>query len=224
MRIFLLGLSLLLPLTGQANDEQIKIDFIQRQFAENAEHSKTWQWGWLGFLAGAASAQTIGAIAIEDDALRYDMRVGAATSFLGAADLIINPMQSHHYSDQLKSMAMSSSTEQKATLLKAEAWLTQAAAREAQEKSWVTHFLSTFINGLAGLTVAYDDKRPIDGWLIFASGIAVSQFKIHTSPTSMIKAHQAYKSGNYQYKAAKIAPRRWEIAAAGPNLMVKWKF
>ena len=224
MRIFLLALSLLLASASQANDKQIRIDFIQQQFAENAEHSRTWQWGWFGFLASAATVQGIGANVVDDDKLQYDMSVGAVTSFLGAADLIMNPMQSHNYNDQLQSMAMTSPAEQEAKLLKAEAWLAKAAAREAQEKSWVTHFLSTFVNGLAGLAVAYDDKRPIDGWLTFASGVAVSQFKIYTSPTHMMEAHQAYKSGNYQYQAAKIEPSRWEIAAAGPNVMVNWKF
>ena len=224
MRTLLLVMSLLLTSVSQADDQQIRINFIQQQFEQNADHSKTWQWGWFGFLTTATVVQGIGANVVDDDKLQYDMSVGAVTGFLGAADLIMNPMQSHSYSDQLQTMKMSSQAQQKAKLLKAEHWLAKAAAREAQEKSWVTHALSTFVNGLAGLAVAYDDKRPIDGWLTFATGVAVSQFKIYTSPTHMMEAHQAYQSGNYNYQAAKIEPSRWQVAAAGPNLMVNWKF
>ncbi len=224
MRTLLLVMSLLLTSVSQADDQQIRINFIQQQFEQNADHSKTWQWGWFGFLTTATVVQGIGANVVDDDKLQYDMSVGAVTGFLGAADLIMNPMLSHSYSDQLQTMKMSSQAEQKAKLLKAEHWLAKAAARETQEKSWVTHALSTFVNGLAGLAVAYDDKRPIDGWLTFATGVAVSQFKIYTSPTHMMEAHQAYQSGNYNYQAAKIEPSRWQVAAAGPNLMVNWKF
>ncbi len=224
MRIFLLALSVLLSSISQADDQQIRIDFIQKQFAQNANHSKTWQWGWLGFLATSATAQGISANLVADDKLQYDMSTGAITSFLGAADLIINPMRSHRYSLRLQKMSSNNSAEQQAKLRQAETWLAKAAAREAQEKSWVTHALSTLVNGLAGLAVAYDDKRPIDGWLTFATGMAVSQFKIYTSPTRMMKAQQAYQSGNYHIQAANVEPERWQIAAAGPSLWVKWKF
>lgn len=224
MRSLFFIISLIITCYAQADEQQIKIDFIQQQFAQNAEHSKTWQYGWLGFLSTATVVQGVGANVVDDDKLQYDMSVGAVTSFLGAADLLMNPMPSHNFSEQLHVMQTQNQQQKNAKLIQAEAWLAKAAAREAQEKSWTTHFLSTLVNGLAGLAVAYDDKRPIDGWLTFASGVAVSQFKIYTSPTHMMAAQQAYQSGNYQYQAAKVEPARWQIAAAGPNLMVNWKF
>lgn len=80
------------------------------------------------------------------------------------------------------------------------------------------------MNGLAGLAVAYDDKRPIDGWLTFATGVAVSEFKIYTPPHTMMAAQQAYQNGNYLTKTAKTNQQRLFVAAAGPNLMINWKF
>ncbi len=224
MRTFLIAIGCFLAGFSHADESQQRIDFIQNQFEENADHSKTWQWGWFSFLAGTSLVQGIGANVVDDDKLQYDMSVGAVTGFLGAADLIMNPMLSHNYSQQLNQMNSAPGIEQNAKLQQAESWLAKAAAREAQEKSWVTHTLSTLVNGLAGLAVAYDDKRPIDGWLTFATGVAVAQYKIYTSPTHMMEAQQAYLSGNFEYQAAKIEPKRWHIAAAGPNLMVNWKF
>jgi hypothetical protein len=205
-------------------DEQQKIDFIEQQFEQTKEHSQTWQWGWFGFLGTAAAVQGIAANTVDDDKLQYDMSVGAVTSFLGAADMLINPMKSHNYSDQLQVMESSNPAQKSAKLQQAEAWLAKAAAREAYEQSWTNHLLAGLVNGLAGLAVAYDDKRPIDGWLTFATGVAVSEFKVYTAPQTMMAAQQAYQSGNYQLQTAKTEPQRLFIAAAGPNLMVNWKF
>ena len=228
MRIFPLALTLLLACNSQADEQQLqqqqRIDFIQQQFEGTRAHSQTWQWGWLGFLGTAATVQGIAANTVDDDKLQYDMSVGAVTSFLGAADMLINPMKSHNYSDQLQQMGSNSSNEQTEKLQQAEAWLAQAAAREAYEQSWTNHLLAGLVNSLAGLAVAYDDKRPIDGWLTFATGIAVSEFKIYTAPQTMMAAEQAYQNGNYSTAAAKTTQQRLFVAAAGPNLKVTWKF
>jgi hypothetical protein len=223
MRIIILTLSLLTAFSSQA-DEQQRIDFIQQQFEQTREHSQTWQWGWFGFLGTAATVQGIAANTVDDDKLQYDMSVGAVTSFLGTADMLMNPMKSHNYSDQLQQMESNSGAQKTAKLQQAETWLAKAAAREAYEQSWTNHLLAGLVNGLAGLAVAYDDKRPIDGWLTFATGMAVSEFKIYTTPQTMMAAQQAYQSGDYSLQTAKNDQQRLFIAAAGPNLMVNWKF
>jgi len=224
MRTLTLAFMLVLTFASQADEHQQRIDFIQQQFEQTRDHSEMWQWGWFGFLGSATVVQGIGANVIDDDKLQYDMSVGAITSFLGATDMLLNPMKSHNYSDQLQSMKINSKIEKEEKLRQGESWLAKAAAREAYEQSWTNHLLAGLVNGLAGLAVAYDDKRPIDGWLTFATGVAVSEFKVYTAPQSMMKAQQAYINGNYEYQAAKIEPSRLRIAAAGPNLMVNWKF
>lgn len=223
MRLITLALTLLVVFNSQANDQQ-KIDFIQQQFENTREHSQAWQWGWLGFLGTAATVQSIAANTVDDDKLQYDMSVGAVTSFLGAADMLMNPMKSHLYSDQLEKIESTNQAQKAAKLHQAEAWLSKAAAREAYEQSWTNHLLAGLVNGLAGLAVAYDDKRPIDGWLTFATGVAVSEFKVYTAPQSMMAAQKAYQNGNYSLKTAKNEQQRLFVAAAGPNLMVSWKF
>jgi hypothetical protein len=223
MRKITLTFALLMAFNSYA-DEQQKIDFIEQQFEQTKDHSQTWQWGWFGFLGSAATVQGIAANTVDDDKLQYDMSVGAVTSFLGAADMLMNPMNSHNYSDQLQGMESRNPAQKSAKLQQAETWLAEAAAREAYEQSWTNHLLAGLVNGLAGLAVAYDDKRPIDGWLTFATGLAVSEFKVYTAPQTMMAAQQAYQSGNYQVQTAKTEPQRLFIAAAGPNLMVNWKF
>lgn len=228
MRIFLISFSLLIASFSHANDHQQKIDFIQQQFDQTRDHSKTWQWGWLGFLGTSTALQSLGAMNVDDDKIRYDMSVGAITSFLGTADMLLNPIETHNYSTQLKQMSSHNSFELTRKLTQAETWLAKAAAREAYEQSWTNHLLSGVVNGLAGLAVAYDDQRPIDGWLTFATGMLATEIKIYTAPQDMIRAHQLYQSGQFDsqtaYRTKKSASSRWKIASAGPNLMINWQF
>lgn len=224
MRLFSLAFTLIFMAVNSHANEQQRFDFIQQQFEQTRDHSQTWQWSWFGFLGTAATVQGIAANTVDDDKLQYDMSVGAVTSFLGAADMLLNPMKSHNYSDQLQSLNNDTDLTSAEKLKQAESWLDQAAAREAYEQSWTNHLLAGLVNGLAGLAVAYDDKRPIDGLLTFATGMAVTEFKIYTAPQTMIAAQQAYQSGNYSIKTAKADQQRLFLAASGPNLMVHWKF
>lgn len=228
MRTFSLALIFLLAANSQADgqllQQQQRIDFLQQQFEQTHEHSQTWQWGWFGFLGSAFVVQGLVANTVDDNKLQYDMSVGAITSFLGAADMLLNPMLSHNYSDQLQQIGSSTDMEKSAKLQQAEVWLAKAAAREAYEQSWTNHLLAGLVNGLAGLAVAYDDKRPIDGLLTFATGVAVSEFKIYTAPQTMMAAQQTYQNGNYSEQTAKVDQQRLFVAAAGPNLMINWKF
>jgi hypothetical protein len=224
MRLLSFILISLLVATAQADQQQQRIDFIEQQFKNTREHSQTWQWGWFGFLGSAAVVQTIGANTLDDDKIKYDMSVGAVTSFLGATDMLINPMLSHNYSDQLQAMDQNSGITPEAKLRQAEFWLDAAVEREAYEQSFVNHLLAGFLNGMGALMIAYDDDRPTDAWLAFAVGTAVSEFKIYTAPQTMTAAKANYQRGNYQLTTAKPEQQRLFVAAAGPSLVVNWKF
>jgi len=216
-----LGLSIS---TVQADELDQRIQFIENNFQQTRDHSELWQWGWFGFLGGAAVAQGIGANVTDDDKMQYDFTVGATTSFLGAADMLLNPMKNHNYYDELAAMPANSAAEKQAKLGKAESYLAAAVKRESYEQSWVNHTLAGLVNGLAGLAVAYDDKRPIDGWVTFATGMIVTEIKIYTAPQTMIEANDNYQNGNYQARAAKPEQQRWHFAAAGPQLFASYRF
>lgn len=228
MRLLFTMLTALIAITAHSDEhsmeQQMQFDFINQQFNNASDHSQTWQWGWFGFLGSATLIQTIGANTLNDDKIKYDMGVGAVTSLLGSADMLLNPMQSHLYSDQLQSMSRNSDLTLDAKLRQAESWLNHAGAREAYEQSLTNHLLSGLVNGLAALVIAYDDKRPVDAWVSFATGIAVSEVKIYTAPQSLIKAKADYQKGDYSLKTAKADQQRLFVAAAGPNLWVNWRF
>jgi hypothetical protein len=198
-----------------------KMAFIKENFQSVRDQSYYWQYGWIALFGGSAVLN--GAVwGISDsDKEVYDAKVGFVTSALGVGDLLTNPMRSHEYADQLEAGQVD--------LAQAEVWLKAAAEREEYERSWLNHLLAGVVNGIAGLAVAYDDKRPGDGWLVFATNTLATEVKIFTAPQQMSKAWKAYQSGDKAAlttatAAAKTADYRWQLAASGSVLTLNYRF
>ena len=220
------GLSLLITAPAQA-DQQLteqKIQFIQQQFDQSSQHSRYWQNGWLGFFWGTAVVQALGASSAEKDEKddEYDQTVGAVTSLLGAGDMLLNPMQTHKFSQQLSEMPQQTNQQLDAKLAQAENWFAMAAEREMYEKSWTNHLVSAAINALAGAAIALDDNRESDGWITFATGTLVSEVKIWSAPDDLFSAQLRYQSGNYQVK--NVSVQNWTLASNGPSIDFSWRF
>ena len=218
----LLILALAIAPLSLANDnlapsEQAKLEFIQENFNANAQHSRYWQNGWLTIFAASAVVHTGIWDQSGSNKESYDAKVTAITSTIATVDMLLNPMKSHNYADQLSNADIS--------LAQAEDWLAKAAKREKYERSLTSHLLSGLVNGLAGLAVGREDKRKSDGWFTFASGMLASEVKIFTSPTRMTKTWEAYQQGDISALTTAESQRsRWYVAAAGPILQVQYKF
>ncbi|UXD86598.1 hypothetical protein [Thalassolituus hydrocarboniclasticus] len=219
-----LTLLLLLSCATAQADDQAKLAFLQQQFDNSSDHSRLWQQGWLGLFGGVAALNGIAYTQTEGEHNKYDRAVGFTTSFLGAADMLLNPMKTHRFADDLKAMPEPDDSTRQAKLARAEQWLNAAAEREAYEQSLLNHVLAGLVNGLAGLAVAYDDKRPADGWMTFASGMIASEVKIYTAPQTMTAAREQYRNGNLEAVTAKSDAPYWQVAAFGPVLSATYHF
>jgi hypothetical protein len=209
---------------AHSNDDQQAINYIQQQLNASQEQSELWQWGWSSFFITTLSAQVIGSQMIEDEDIRYRMRVGSITNSAGLVAILVNPMKTHRYAEELSKLEGNNSDQLADKRVSAEYYLAAAARREREEQSWVNHLLAGMVNSLASLTIAYDGKQPSDAWMAFAVGTAVSELKIYTAPQAMIKAEQDYNNGNYYLKAAKRPQPHWNIAAMGPHISIDWRF
>lgn len=220
-------LTFLLLLTGCAAvqaDDQAKLHFLQQQFDRSADYSRLWQDGWFGLFAGITAVNGIAYTQTDGEHNKYDRVVGFTTSFLGAADMLLNPVKTHDFAADLAAMPGNDSNARRAKRIQAEQWLNAAAEREIYEQSLLNHVLAGAINGLAGLAVAYDDKRPGDGWMTFVSGMIASEVKIYSAPQAMIAARKQYVDGNIETTAAKSDSAYWQIAAFGPVLSATYHF
>ncbi len=219
-----LTLLFLLNCTTAQADDQSKLRFLQQQFDNSADHSRLWQNGWFGLFAGVTAVNGIAYTQTDGEHNKYDRVVGFTTSFLGAADMLLNPMETHNFADDLAAMPTTDNNARQAKLAQAEQWLNTAAEREIYERSLLNHVLAGLVNGLAGLAVAYDDKRPADGWMTFASGMIASEVKIYTAPQTMTEAREQYRNGNLESAAAKSDTAYWQVAAFGPVLSATYHF
>lgn len=219
-----LTLLLLLSCAAAKADDRAKLAFLQQQFDNSAHHSRLWQNGWFGLFAGVTTLNGIAYTQTDGEHNKYDRAVGFTTSFLGAADMLLNPVQTHHFADELQTIPESDNSARQVKLAQAEQWLNTAADREIYEQSLLNHFLAGLVNGLAGLAVAYDDKRPADGWITFATGMIASEVKIYTAPQTMTAARERYRNGNLETAAAKSDAPYWQVAAFGPVLSATYHF
>jgi len=205
------------------NNDQQKIRFIQQHFDQEAEHAQLWQNGWFGLFAGVATLQGIAYSQTENEPNLTDRAVGFTTSFLGAADLLLNPLKTHKYAEQLAAMPEDTEQQQQAKRQQAEQWLQAIAKREAYEQSWVNHVLSGLVNGIAGVVVANEGDRTDKGVATFLSGVLASELKIYTAPQNSEKALQQFHRGDYSLAATSNQPR-WQFAAAGPVFHASYRF
>lgn len=221
-----LTLLLLLSLGCQASaaDAQQKIDFIQQHFDQQQQHSRLWQQGWLTFFSSVAAVQGLAYSQTEQEPRLTDRAVGFTSSFLGAADMLLNPLRTHQYASQLRAMPQQTPQQQQAKLARAEQWLAEVAQREQYEQSWINHLLAGVVNAAAGAVVANEGKRTAQGIATFVSGTLASELKIYTAPQQSQQLLQAYQQNTLPAQAAKTAPQRWQFAAVGPVLFASYRF
>ena len=210
--------------TVQADDTSTRLNFLNGRFNNAAGDSQLWQYGWFGLFSGVAAVNAVAWSQTEGKHNRYDRKVGFTTSFLGAADMLMNPMRTHDFAQQLSAMPEATAAQREQKLAQAEAWMQIAADRERYERSFLNHALSSVVNGLAGLAVAYDDKRPDDGWMTFVTGVIASEVKIYSAPEHMSETQWLYNSGKLTAEAAKVEQPHWQIAAFGPVLSASYRF
>ena len=215
-------LGCLIPSVAFAQD-QPKSEFIQQYLDRESKHAELWHSGWLGLFASVATLQGIAYTQTENEPNLTDRAVGFTTSFLGAADLLMNPLNTHRYAEQLAMMPDETEEQQTAKRQQAERWLEAVAQREAYEQSWVNHLLSGLVNGIAGAIVANEGDRTGQGIATFVSGVVTSELKIYTAPKNAEKVLQQYRQGNYSLTAIS-QQQRWQFAATGPVFHASYRF
>lgn len=207
-----------------AADDTDKLKFLNTRFSQAAADARLWQYGWLSLFSGVAVLNGAAYTQTEGEHNRYDRKVGFTTSFLGAADMLLNPMRTHNFAEQLQAMPEHTAEQRYSKRVQAEAWLTIAAERERYEQSTLNHVLASVVNGLAGLAVARDDGRVADGWMTFLTGVIASEVKILSAPENMLATEYLYHSGKLVSETAKDSTPRWQIAAFGPVLSASYRF
>ena len=209
-RIKLVTLILLLIFLVQINlasaqdelsDAQIKerLQTIQHMLEQGKSNADRWWYGWLIGYSAATIAQGAIGLTSDDKAIRQDMALGAATTFLGAVGQIITPMVPGSAPDRFAGIAGRdvacnvSTAERKEKLVKAEKLLQECALREREGRSWQAHAITGVVNLSSGLIVWLGFKRSAwEGLGNFALNTVITEAQILTQPTRAIHDYDNY--------------------------------
>lgn len=189
-----------------------RLGFIRERLAEEARHARQWSFVW-GLSYGVLTGGQFALIAASDErGEKIDMVVGAATSAVGLAAILILPLAVMTDQKELEQRLKLASLwdDPCATLKQAEELLMKDAEDEAAGKSWLMHGANVLLNAAAGLVLWLGFDRWESALITFASGTALGEVMIFTQPDSLEEDLQEYRRGKWSSDAP--APTEWQMA------------
>jgi hypothetical protein len=150
-----------------------------------------WWYAWLTGYSAATAGQAIVYFSSDDKSLRQDMALGAATTFLGALNQLITPVDPPR--NDYPTYREYVSGEKPMTAGQAATLLRDLAAWERKGRSWKTHALAGAVNLGSGLITWLGFKRSfMDGLENFAINTAITEAQIWTQPIRAARDYEKY--------------------------------
>ena len=226
MRTFLFVLICISSMASANEAENIdqKIQYIQNHLDKSKKHTQLWQNGWLTFFAVNSAGQGIASGNTSDSDDEYDFRVRATTSLIAATEMLLRPMETHQYAEQLKVLPSQTLAKKEQKLAAAESFLNQAVKREQFERSLEKRIMPILLNALAGAAIAFDDDRESDGAAVFIMGVLASEVKIRTAPNALIEAQKDYEEGRYHQVGASPSYFNFQVSAIDRSFKMSYHF
>lgn len=176
--IFPLLLALLaLPLLASAD----QWNDMEATFERGADHARYWQLGWGTFYGGSTVYSLVHARHTEHADDRYDDYINATKTALGFAGTFLFAPPHPEALGQFRQLRQQGDANARAS---ARILLATLAAEEEQQRRWHSRLGGLIVNGLAGLAIGLEDKRPGDGWRNFATGMISTELNVRTRPTT----------------------------------------
>lgn len=170
-----------------------RIKIIQQMLNDGKSNASLWWNGWLIGHSVATSVQGTIYFTSDDEKMRQDMALGAASTFLGAMGQIFSPMTPSSAPQQLAEHPESTPEERANKLLLAEELLRKSADREMEGKSWQTHVIAGVVNFGSGFIVWRGFNRSIwEGVANFLLNTATTEIQIWSQPTKAIEDYENY--------------------------------
>jgi hypothetical protein len=196
------GLLLLLSLSPEGTMAQLsgttdaeKLDFLKDALEKDRKSAVRWQNAWFVGYTAATVGQGIVYFTSSDKATRQDMALGAATTFLGAAGVIVMPVVPHDSYYRHSAGNSDTSSNRGGTEGYYATRLGDIAVREIAGRSWKNHALTGAVNLASGLiTWKVFDRTLLDGFVNFALNTVITEAQIWTQPVGAIRDLKKYSS------------------------------
>ena len=194
-------------------DSRARLAFIDRLLTDEAHRARLWAWGWGGGIgvAGVASLAAVPFVAPEN---RVDWYTSAASAAVGVIPFALFPLPVLHDAPGVHAAALASAgADDDARVCRwlgeAEEALARNAAAEARQRAWWVHggnvAFNTGVLLFLGLGYHHWASAIING----ATGLAVGEAIILTSPTQSIDDLAAYRRGAVTAAGATGSATAW---------------
>ncbi|MCB9688399.1 MAG: hypothetical protein H6735_25390 [Alphaproteobacteria bacterium] len=169
-------------LASAARAEPAEVD-VGELLAENRPRAQRWWWTWVGTFGALTVGQGVLAATASDPDLRAVDLIGAASSGIGVANLLVSPYPGRHARADLRAIG-----DDDAALLDL---FERTAAAERFQTGWLAHVGGLVVSAApaALIWVVYD--QPETAALNLVGGVALSEAQILTSPRHVLRARRA---------------------------------
>jgi hypothetical protein len=180
----------------RAQLDHVEIDsryrVVLRELERGEPAMERWWYGWTVGYGVAAVGQTAAALLVEDEGLRIDSAVGAASSWLAFGAMFVDPRTSITAASELRAMDASSPRARELRLGRAEDLLRTSADEARAARSWFPHVagMTVTLAGSSVLWIGY--QRHLSGWINLLAGTLITEAQILTRPTGALASEQSY--------------------------------
>ena len=177
-----------------AQSPEARIAFLSNVLGQQAEVIRLWKLLW-GAGYGLMTAGQLALMPLLSEH-REDWVIGAASSAVGFAVVVIDPMEVIEGGPLFVQRARTATPEQRCQLLiDGERMLGAGAKKQAFSTSWISHVVNVLFNVGVGMILGLGYGRWQTAGVNGAVGIAIGEATTLTTPTGMIDGWERYRTG-----------------------------
>ncbi len=176
------------PSAASAAEPGVLADAIEAELTAEAHRERLWWNGWTVAYGALTVGESISAGLTGSRDERVDMSVGAATSLIGVAGMLVSPMRDvARAADTLAAMPAGTADERRARDDLAVRLRADAARAEADGRSWLAHALNVAVAGGSSLVLWKAFDRGTSAAENFGASSAVGELQIWTQPVRLLR-------------------------------------
>lgn len=206
-------------------DATARLHALARLFSAESARATAWTAGWgLGYAAlTVGQLLAVPALSPED---RPDWYLGAASSAVGVAFVLVDPLEVRDAAPDFARRASAASPEAACALLvEAEGLLARSAEHEVTGRRWYVHAANVAFNVAVGLVIGLGFKHWGSAALSAGLGIAMGEATIFTSPSLLASAWADYQGGRLAAEGAAVAVHLApQLVPGGGGLLLLGRF
>ncbi|MEO8180518.1 MAG: hypothetical protein ABI895_16910 [Deltaproteobacteria bacterium] len=173
---------------GNDGDAARRISDIQERLEWSERSARLWYFGWASLYAAGFTARVALALCSDSEGIRIDSQVSAVTLGAGLIGTLVLMPPAVFAAGRMRGEPARTPEERRQKVLLGQGLLEASAASERQGKSFLPHLVGALVNVSAGLYLWLGRDRPLSAVAQSLGGIAVSELKIGTQPTTATEA------------------------------------